>query len=201
MAEVKVLIPGVHRLTADETVEVWCTTTLIKSDINIIVDPGSYINRDNLISALKAENLAPSDIQAVFLTHTHIDHTTNMYLFSHAKIYSRLISGQYKGQYQMIEKGLVYRFDLLNQPIAHEVQFIETPGHSIDSATLQVYTDEGMVAVCGDAIANESFADSGKFPEKFLVYDMDKYNESRKKILDSADWVVPGHGEKFKVTK
>jgi glyoxylase-like metal-dependent hydrolase (beta-lactamase superfamily II) len=201
MAGVKVLISGVHRMTADETVEVWCTTTLIKSQINIIVDPGSYINHDRLIKALELENLKPSDIHALFLTHTHIDHTTNMYLFPQAKIYSRLISGEYKGQYQMIETGLVYRFDLLTESITTDVQVIETPGHSIDSATLLVETAEGVTAVCGDAIANESFANLDKLPEKFLVYDMDKYNESRKKILSAADWVIPGHGEKFKLTK
>jgi glyoxylase-like metal-dependent hydrolase (beta-lactamase superfamily II) len=202
MAEVKVLIAGVHRMTTEETVEVWCTTTLIKSDINIIVDPGSFVNRDKLIDALEAEGLKTTDIQAVILTHTHIDHTANMSLFGHAKIYSRLIGGtSYKGQYQLIDQGLVHRFDILNQSLAQDVKIIDTLGHTIDSITALIETKDGMVAICGDAMANESFANLEKKPDINLVYSMEKYEESRKKILSLADWIVPGHGGIFKVNR
>ena len=202
MAAIKVLIEGVHKLNADETVEVFCTTTLIKSDINILVDPGSFINKDNLIKELADEGLKPEDIQAVILTHTHIDHTTNLCFFSHAKIYNRLIGGtNYKGQYQLINKGLVRRFDILNEPIAKDVKIIETQGHSIDSITVLVDTKDGIVAISGDAIANESFSDLNKQPDVNLVYSMEKYNESRERIHTVADWIIPGHGKMFKVNK
>lgn len=202
MAIVKVLVNGVHKLVADETVEVWCTTTLIKSNINIIVDPGSFINQKSLVEALNMEGLKAEDISAIVLTHTHIDHTSNLTLFNQAKIYSRLISNpQYRGQYQMINQGKVYRYDILNKSIAKDVMIIDTPGHTIDSITLLVNTSDGVVVVCGDAIANEKLSDLNNKPEEYLCYSLKKYDEGRRKILSHADWIVPGHGEIFKVRK
>ena len=201
MAEVKVLIKGVHKMIDETSLMISGSTTLIKSDKNIIVDPGSFINRDKLIVALSNEGLKPENVDAVILTHTHIDHTANLPIFFKAKIFSRLISGNYSGQYQLMEKGTAYRFNILEEPIANDVRIIETPGHSIDSITVLVATNDGLVAIAGDAIASEEYANLEKKPSRDLIFSMDKYEESRKTILKIADWVVPGHGEMFKLKK
>ena len=95
MPEVKVLVAGVHKMIGEDKLTVGANITLIRSNINIIVDPGSFVNKDKLLLALKNEGLTPNDIQAVILTHSHIDHTTNTFLFPQAKIYWRFIGSNY----------------------------------------------------------------------------------------------------------
>lgn len=199
--EVKVLVVGTHQHDDKDILHIASTTVLIKSNINIIVDPGSLVNKDLLIDSLQKENLKTKDIDAVIFTHGHLDHVANVFLFPEAKVYQRFISGEYPGQYQFLNMGIAGRFDLINESLADGVKIIETTGHSIDHISVIVDTDLGKVVVAGDAIAKDSFVDLEKQPESFLVYSLEKYNESRKKILEVADYIVPGHGDVFKVKK
>ncbi len=201
MIEVKILVEGVHKKTADGRIDIGATTTLIKSDINIIVDPGSFINKDKLVEALKNEGLETKDIDAVILTHSHLDHTANAFLFPQARIYNRFISGDYPGQFQRIDQGYVERFNLLQEPIAEGVKILDTAGHSIDHISILIETDLGRVVIAGDAIAGNIWADISKQPEVTVVYSVEKYNQSREKILAVADYIIPGHGAMFKVEK
>ncbi|VVB79952.1 Hydroxyacylglutathione hydrolase [uncultured archaeon] len=202
MAEVKVLVEGVHKFTSEDALDIGCTTTLIKSDINIIVDPGSFVNKEKLISALKEEGLGPEDIGAVILTHLHLDHTANVPLFKDSTIFLRFRGGsKYPGMFQKINEGTLQRFDLLNKSIAKDVKIIETLGHSIDGISVIVDTDKGKVVIAGDAISSEAWTDLNKEPESMFVYDTEKFKESRKRILDIADYIIPGHGKMFKVKK
>ncbi len=201
MPEVKVLVEGTHEMDANEQVNIGATTTLIKSNINIIVDPGSYVNKDKLVSALKKEGLETADIQAVILTHSHIDHTTNIFLFPQARIYNRFKHGDYKGQFQSINEGFVQRFDILHESIAEGVKIIETTGHSIDHISVVIETELGKVVVAGDALVKQSWVDTSKLPDKDLVYSIEEYQKSRENILTLADYIIPGHGAMFRVEK
>lgn len=188
-------------MDAEEKINIGATTTLIKSNINIIVDPGAYVNRNKLLEALKNEGLETTDIQAVVLTHTHIDHTINTFLFPQARIYNRFKYGNYKGAFQNINEGYIKRFDILNEPIADGVKIIETTGHSIDHISVVVETDLGKIVVAGDALVKEVWVDTNKQPEIDFVFSIEEYNQSRKKILEIADYIIPGHGAMFKVKK
>jgi len=197
-AEVKILVAGVHKMIGDEKLDVACTTTLIKSNKNIVIDPGSYINKDTIINELQKCGLSPEDIDAVILTHSHLDHVANVFLFPTAKIFMRFISGNYPGQFQLIKDGTVNRFNLLEEPIADGVKIIETTGHAIDHVSVVVDTKEGKIVIAGDAVAGEAWADEKKQPNPDFVYSVEKYNESRKKIIEIADYIIPGHGDMFK---
>jgi len=201
MTEVKVLVVGVHDHLDENKMDIGSTTTLIKSNINIIVDPGSFVNKDKLLRALKDEGLEPTDIQAVIFTHTHFDHTANTFLFPQAKVYLRFKHGNYPGMYQKIDEGYLQRFDLINEPIAENVQIIETTGHSIDHVSVVVNTEMGKIVIVGDAITKEVWIDVNKQPEIDFVYSVEEFNKSREKILAIADYIVPGHGPMFKVEK
>ncbi len=179
------------------------TVTLIKSDQNILVDTGYFNDADGIIGELKKENLTPIDIDIVVLTHVHTDHVVNNYLFTNAKIYCKFKGdSEYPGQFHDVKTGKAQRTDILDgAKLAHEVEFLETPGHTNDSISVVVKTEEGKVVIAGDAIAEEKMTDFKNEPKSFLIYGIDKYNDSRRKILEIADYIVPGHGAMFKVKK
>jgi len=201
MAEVKILVVGEHTMSDDGRMDLCSTTVLIKSNINIIVDPGAYVNRNKLLEALKNEGLEPADIQAVILTHTHIDHTTNIFLFPEATIYNRFIHSNYPGQTHKIAEGYIERFDLVNEKIAEDVKIIETIGHTMDHISVVVETELGKIVIAGDAINSEAMADMSKSSESDFLYSVEEYNKSREKILAIADYIIPGHEAMFKVKK
>jgi len=76
------------------------------------------------------------------------------------------------------------------------IRIIKTPGHNYDGITLLVKTEKGIVAICGDVFWKENFPEDDPYAS-----DKDKLKESRKKILEIADYIIPGHGKMFKVKK
>lgn len=199
MVGVKVLVKGAHE-KVDGKLKIGSSVTLIKSDKNIIVDTGSFTDKDLIIEELKKEGLAPEEIDIVVLTHTHLDHMVNTYLFTNAKVYCKFRGGSYPGQYHMPKDGCLERAEIKDGVnIAEDVEFILTPGHTEDMISVVAKTIDGVVVIAGDAISSEDWTDLNKQPE--LVYDMDLFNESRKKILEIADCIVPGHGKLFNVVK
>ncbi len=201
MAKVKVLIGGIQKKNEDGSMRIGSTVTLIKSDKNIIVDTGSFLEGKEVLRALKEEGLAPEDIGIVVLTHLHLDHTVNTYLFEKAKIYCKFRSDPYPGQAHSPENGCLKRIELTEgTEIAENVSIMSTPGHTNDMISILIETEDGKkIVIAGDAIPNESFIDESKQPE--LSDNLEQFNQSRKKILKMADYIVPGHGNIFEVKK
>ena len=196
MAEVKVLIEGYAR--EDEGVEeASCTTTLIKeNNLNIIVDPG--MNRQLLLNALKKEKLYIKDINYVILTHTHLDHC--------------LLTGIFEDSI-ILDNSSIYTFD--GKIREHNgkvpktnIEIINTPGHDQFHCSVLVNTkDLGRVIIAADVIW---WADNEeqKIDRKSIMNHKDPYMknekqlmESRKLLLNKADYIIPGHGKMFKVEK
>lgn len=199
MAEVKVLIDGQHEHTDDNMLKISSSVTLIKSDKNIIVDTGGFEDKEKIIAGLKEENLSPDDIDIVILTHLHLDHVVNTYLFNNAKVYCKF-RGDYQGQFHLPSKGALEHTNINDGiKLADDVEFMLTPGHSEDMVSVIVDTDHGKYVIAGDAIPDESFMDIKQEPK--YVSDQNAFNKSREKILKIADQVVPGHGPMFKVKK
>ncbi len=199
MAQIKVLVEGKHRFSG-EKLEIGATATLIKTDKNIIVDPGYYPDKEELLKSLKNQGLSPEDIDMVFLTHLHLDHTINIYLFPRAKIYCKLKSQDYPGQYQNLIEGSLVRVDLFDgSELAKDVEVLLTPGHMDGHMSILVNAPEGKIVIAGDAMAKESLVDISKKPEIFN--NLEEYDNSRRKILEIADFIIPGHGPMFKVKR
>jgi len=183
MANVKILVRG---YLPDDTEKGSCSTiSLVQDkDLNIVVDPGTLKDPDLLVKSLADHDLKTDDINIIFLTHSHMDHYRNIGLFPKAKALD------YWGYW---EKDLMTDAD---EKITDDLSFIRTPGHSDDSITLLVKTDKGLIAICGDVFWKENFPEKDKY-----ATDPKKLEESRKKILETADFVIPGHGEMFDVEK
>ena len=155
MTQVKLLIGGKHE-KAEEGLNIGSSVTLIKTDKNIIVDTGSFLDKDKIISELEKENLKPEDIDIVILTHLHLDHTVNTYLFKNAKIYCKFKGDGYPGQFHTPSKGCMQRTDMFdNTEIAKDVKLMLVPGHSGDMVAVIVKTEKGIVVISGDAISDK----------------------------------------------
>ena len=195
MAKVKILVTGKHDHQDDKLI-IGCTSTLIISDKNIVVDPGYFRDKDALIENLAKNGLKAEDIDIVFLTHLHLDHVVNVHLFEKAQVYCKLKGGDYPGQYHVVKEGYLERCDIKDGlMLAEDVEYLETPGHVEDHISLLVYTDDGKVVIAGDAMGTESLADLEKKP--VLYNNLKDFDVSRKKILETADYIVPGHGDMF----
>lgn len=193
MSEIKILIEGYARQIENG----WLassTVTLVKSNgKNIIVDPGC--NREKLLAALDEENLKVDDIDFVFLTHNHLDHTLLAGIFPNAVVLTT--EEMYKRDNQISHGNIIPGTDL---------KIIQTPGHCNEHCSLLVPTEKGVYVVAGDVFwyvdgesqtANVEKVDDAHPAE----VDMEKLIESRKKILEIADHIIPGHGRMFKVEK
>ncbi len=192
MAEIKVLIEGVHE--AEEKLKASSTVALIKSNKNIIIDTGSFQDEEKIIDALAEEGLKPEDINIVVLTHLHIDHSRNTNIFSNAELF---VKHSDFGTKWDINDITVVRAELENLEIAKDVKIILTPGHFPFHISVVVKTKDGIVVVAGDAIAKKETLEKIPYPQ----WNNEEYLKSQKKILEIADYVIPGHGKMFKVKK
>lgn len=194
MNKITVLIEG-YAKEVDNGMVASGTTTLIQTGkINIIVDPGT--NKELLLKRLSENGLTTNDINYVFLTHFHIDHVLLTALFEKAKVF---------------DGETIYEDDLEtgyeNYLPGTDIEVVKTPGHASEQTSLIVKTVDGIVAIASDLFwwmeGEEYKTDTESILNRDDVYMKDKNElvESRKKILDVADWIIPGHGGMFKVEK
>ncbi|MBR9704400.1 MBL fold metallo-hydrolase [Candidatus Pacearchaeota archaeon] len=182
MAEVKVLVKGYTSEDKDE--EVTCATiSLVRDgDIIMVVDPGVLENQKILVDSLKKEGLRIEDVTHVCITHSHIDHYRNIGMFKDAKTLEYY--GLWDGN----------KVDDWGEDFSKNIKILNTPGHDKTGITLLVKTDLGVIAVCGDVFWKKDF------PKKDIYADdIDFLKKSRKKVLELADYIVPGHDDMYKV--
>ncbi len=195
MATVKILLEGYarkleHGWVANSTV---CLITSGKT--KIIADPGC--NREKLLGALQKEGLETEDIDYVFLSHCHPDHTLLAGIFENAKSVT-------------YDSNLIYDGDQITEfnkyLLGSDIEIVQTPGHLLEHISLLVTTPEGNVALAGDAIwwledEEQKFAIDQPDHSQAKGMDMPTLIESRKKLIALADYIIPGHGKMFKVDK
>ena len=179
MATIKILIEG---YTSGDTGGRSCSTITLVRDgkINMIIDPGTLSEPDLLVRALNKEKLSVSDINIVGITHAHTDHNRNVGMFPKAKVLDYW--GWWKGDI----------WTKANKQISDNIQILKTPGHSDDSITFLVRTDDGVTAICGDVFWKKD----GPKKDPYAT-NPDKLAESRRSVLKKADWIIPGHGKTF----
>ncbi len=194
MTDVKVLIESYSR--EENGIKITSSSTVLIKDsgLKILVDPGT--NKKLLLEALSKEGLKQEDIDLIFITHYHPDHILNIRLFPEKDI---------------LDRNTIYRDDGqvgFSGKIPHtNIKVIETPGHAHEHACLLVETENGKVVIAGD-LWWWSDEEEQKTDYESLMNHRDPYlkdkkalKESRNKILEIADYVIPGHGKMFKVEK
>ena len=193
MLKFKVLIQG-YVYKKDDNEYASCSTTLIQdANKNIIVDPG--LNREKLLNSLKKEVLGIGDIQYVILTHSHADHSLLAGAFYNARILDNDTIYSWNGKIEEHNGGI-------NNT---DIEIFSTPGHDqFHCSVLFKDSKLGNIVVAGDVFwwaddekTEETIEEMLKHKDPYMK-DEKALLESRKKILEKADWIIPGHGKMFK---
>lgn len=190
MNKVDILIEGYAKVTGTGWLASSTVSLIHANGIIILVDPGA--NKKLLLERLKEKNLTPQDIDFVFLTHLHLDHSLLMGIFPNAKVINHeAITEGDKGE---LVPALIPGTD---------ISIVKTSGHEYAGASLLVPTPNGTVAVAGDVFWFEEGEKQTLDIEKKddFATDMGELVKSRKEILGLADWVIPGHGSIIQVKK
>ncbi|KAL6733652.1 hypothetical protein Aduo_004283 [Ancylostoma duodenale] len=167
------------------------SVTLVRSrGVNILVDCGDPWNGDEILQRLAEFDIEKEGINIVVVTHGHIDHCGNLGLFKSAKIYMAsdiAVNGEYDS---LSEENPVM--------LTPDVDLHRCPGHTDHDLIVVVRNTElGCVVVAGDVFESEDDADQWKAVSAYP----EKQEKSRQKILELADWIIPGHGTLFKNMK
>lgn len=159
-----------------------------------MVDLGIPADKALILKQLKVQKLTPKNIDFVILTHSDVDHIGNMNLFPDAT---------FIGGNDVIKGDHFLEFFKEKYVVDENITILHTPGHDNRSISLLVKTAKGLVAITGDLFEyNKDWltVDTSKAWEPWSQ-DKDLQNASRKKIWKLADYIVPGHGDMFKIDK
>jgi len=196
MAEVKVLIEGYAKEENGAEFASSTTTLIREGDLNIIVDPG--MNRKLLLESLRKEGLPSDKINYVILTHYHLDHSLLAGIFKNARIMDNSDIYSWDGKIEAHDGKIP----------GTDIEIIRTPGHDMFHCSVLVKTNEfGKVIIAGDVFWWEDSQEQKTDKESLMKHkdpymkNKEKLTNSRKKILELADYIIPGHGEMFKVEK
>ena len=194
MSEVIVLKPGYAIWEGHASQKACGTITLVKTkNHNIIVDTGNAQSKDSIIEKLKESNLKPEDIDFVICTHSDVDHIGNLNLFPHAT---------FIGGSDIMQGDLFKEFFKEKYVVDEDAYIIPTPGHDSRSISVISNTEKGVVAIVGDLFEYDKDWETPD-SESWEPWSQDKQSQSdnRIKIWKLADYIVPGHGDIFKVDK
>ena len=160
------------------------TIALVQAEgATIVVDPGMVADRAVIPDGLSEHGVAPEDVTHVFISHHHPDHTVNIGMFPTAKV---------------VDYGGVIEADVWSDhpdryELAPGVWVLRTPGHTREDASLVVETADGVVV-----LTHVWWNDQMQPTIDPLAFDQSELEASRLKVLEIADWIIPGHGKKFR---
>ena len=160
------------------------TVSLIRDGgLVAVVDPGMVPDRSVILDPLAGLGVAPEEVTDIVLSHHHPDHTWHIALFPAVRVH---------------DYWAVYERDVWTSRPAEDVhlspgvRLIETPGHTREDITTLVTTSEGVAALTHLWWR----ADAASDPR---ATDLDALHRGRKRVLEIASLVVPGHGAPFPV--
>lgn len=177
--------------------------TLIQSEgKNIIVDSGFPGDEDNIRKGLAAKGLSPRDIHLVINTHGHMDHTAGNRMFTSA----RFLLHSKEGGRNNAPSGCDVQEVAPPLNLDEHIAIIHTPGHSRGCISIVIRglasdfsTKDETVVCAGDALPIHSNY-IGWLPPG-IHYDREIALNSMTRIVELADWVIPGHDKPFRVKK
>ena len=148
----------------------------------VVVDPGMVPSRAAITEPLALGGYEPEDVTDVVISHHHPDHTMNIALFPRARVH---------------DHWAVYHNDRwISRPaegfeVCPGVTLWETPGHTPQDISTVVSDSRGVTV-----LTHLWWDSSGPHLDPFAS-DGQGIVAGRKRVLEVADLVVPGHGAPF----
>jgi glyoxylase-like metal-dependent hydrolase (beta-lactamase superfamily II) len=163
------------------------TCTLVRDgDRTIIVDPGMATGADAILDPLASLGVRPQDVTDVVLSHHHPDHTIYAGLFPNAAVHD----------HWAVYRGTDWEdSDCDGRVLTSSVQLARTPGHTPEDLVLIAGTADGIV------VTTHSWFHAGSTVDDEDPEDLEALRESRRRIREIADRIIPGHGPAFEPTE
>ncbi|KAL0105026.1 hypothetical protein PUN28_016564 [Cardiocondyla obscurior] len=200
MCEIVVLFDGFSRRLDNGDMHANCSCVLIKGPKLIVVDTMTAWDSKRLTEALTRHNVKPEDVDYVVCTHSHSDHIGNNNLFLNA---THIVGLTVQRNDVFYEKPQISNEDY---ELCQGVKITATPGHTADDITILVDTikdkEPKVIAITGDLfekqedISQPTIWKSLGTPELLKIQSI-----SRSRIINLADFIIPGHGPMFHVTQ
>jgi N-acyl homoserine lactone hydrolase len=206
---INVLLPGFPG-KSDRGFLGWCNVLVFTTQgITVVIDTGSYGDRQMLLGALAAKNIKTDSVGKVMITHLHFDHCLNTDIFPRAE----LIIGAKEWEYahsdlpqknndvfvpKTVLPSIASRRPTLVQEgyyLSEGLKIVELPGHTPGCIGL-LCEKEGML-VAGDAVKN---ARDFHFGDPGMCFDSQANGvASLKRAAKLAPVIFPGHDSQFSI--
>ena len=185
------------------------TTTLIKGEKNILVDPGNYhIGFYSILKkALASRNLTYDDIDIIATTHTHSDHAASIVHFRNkpwiigSKEFADMeaIEGKEIVEAKKSMMGEIIEISDENETqIMQNVFAITTPGHTNGHISFVVKENGRTVLIAGDQTMTKNEYCKRTFSRWYPEENLRQLNNSLDKAQSyKPDLVIPGHDRAF----
>ncbi len=177
LAEVHILFEGYASQRVASTV-----AFVRDGDARVIIDPGMVPSPRVILEPLAALGVTPESITDVIFSHHHPDHTLNAALFPNARFHDHWAI--YKGDIWESRKAEGFL-------LSPSIRLIETPGHSPQDITTLVGTSAGIFAFTHLWWHAKGPAEDPR------ATDLAALHQGRKRVLQLAATIVPGHGSPF----
>merc|ERR1712179_111669 len=162
-------------------------------------------NKNLLLNKLQEYNTTPESVTHLVCSHGHSDHIGNLNLFPNAIIYlgNDILNPNQaydSHDFQKTDKLVIEKYETDKcDNSTNTIYLLATPGHTDHCLSLVVENaDRKTIVVAGDLFENELdlvnenlWRDNSRYP--------DLQQKSRQKVLEIADFIIPGHGKIFKI--
>ncbi len=174
-------------LTGSAGPAVASTCSLIRDgDATIVVDPGLAPSQAAILDPLRVLGVHATDVTDVVLSHHHPDHALNVALFPSARVHDHWAIYDFAGRWDAVEaEGRV---------LAPSVRLLRTPGHSAEDISTMAGTADAVVVFTHLWWSEVGPAEDPYSPDPAVLH------ASRRRVLELADLIVPGHGAPFQPT-
>uniref|UniRef100_A0A0K0DDE4 Lactamase_B domain-containing protein n=1 Tax=Angiostrongylus cantonensis TaxID=6313 RepID=A0A0K0DDE4_ANGCA len=173
---ISVLQTGSYRPLKDGQSEAVGAITLVNDNgFYVLVDTGASSDTEQLLHSLSKEGLTVDQINTVVITHGHPGHMGNMNFF---------------GQKPIIFNSMEY--------IGRHI----TPTALTEDLSILVHDvpNYGTMAVVGDLIPSEALlSEKRDILDQENIWDSAIKRQNANLIICMADWIIPGHGQPFRV--
>lgn len=159
------------------------TVSLVEAGSSLVViDPGMVASTSVILDPIRELGRSPDEVTDVVLSHHHPDHTINIALFPNARVHDHWAVYKDDDWTDRSAEGF---------EVADGVTLWETPGHSPQDITTIVTDGDQTIAV-----THLWWYQSAPFDDPRGT-DQAGLHRGRKRVLEVATLIVPGHGPPF----